>query len=57
MQEAAEVLGVSRFQMAALVKRLKLQLYEKPADQRVKLLRRVDVEAASRPRPKTERAA
>ena len=56
LQEAADILSVSRFQMSALVKRLKLKVYETPADRRRKLLRRVDVEALATPRLKTKAA-
>jgi len=56
MQEAAELLGVSRFQVAAIVKRLNLRVYESQVDRRRKLIRRTDVEAAAQPRPKTDAA-
>jgi excisionase family DNA binding protein len=54
MQEAAALLGVSRFQMSALVKRMKLRVYETPTDMRRKLLRRSDVEALAQPRLKVQ---
>jgi len=53
MQEAADMLGVSRFQMAAVVKRLKLKVFETPADRRRKLLLREEVQRLAQPRPKT----
>ena len=52
MQEAAALLGVSRYQVSRLVTRLGLRVYERPADRRIKLLRREDVETALRPRPR-----
>lgn len=56
LQEAATLLGVSRFQVSRLITRLQLPVYERPADRRIKLLRKRDVEAALRPRPRKEGA-
>ncbi len=54
MQEAADLLGVSRFQVSTVVKRLKLKVFETPADRRRKLLLREEVLRLAQPRPKDE---
>jgi len=56
MQEAADILGVSRFQMSSVVKRLKLKVFETPADRRRRLLLREEVERLAQPRPKAKAA-
>ena len=53
MQEAADILGVSRFQMSTVMKRLKLKVFETQADRRRKLLLREEVLRLAQPRPKT----
>lgn len=54
MQQAADILGVSRFQVSRLVSRLKVPIYERPADRRIKLLRRADVDQLGAPRRRGE---
>jgi excisionase family DNA binding protein len=54
MQEAADRLGVSRFQVSRLVSRLKIPVYERPADRRIRLLSRADVEQLAKPQRRQE---
>lgn len=56
VSQAAELLGVRRPAMTRLVDRHRLTVYRVPWDNRIKLLRRKDVEAALRPRPRQEGA-
>ena len=61
IQEAADLLKVSRFKMARIAKDQRLPTYERGLDRRVRWLRRSDVEAARAallaPRPRVEAAA
>ena len=51
LQEAAEILGVSRFRMARLAADEELPVFTRPADRRVKLFKRGDVERLREPQP------
>jgi excisionase family DNA binding protein len=57
IQQAAELLGVSRFRMARLVRDQQLPIFERAVDKRVRWLRRADVQALLEPRPRAARAA
>jgi excisionase family DNA binding protein len=50
LEEAADLLQVSRFTLWRLLKEGKLPAYQSEADRRRKLVRREDVEALKRPR-------
>ena len=52
MTEAQEALGVSRFKIWQLVRDGVLQTYESSLDKRQKLIRRADLDAVKRPRPR-----
>ena len=56
LQEAADLMGVSRFKMWRLVRDGKLETFESERDRREKLVRRVDVEALIRPRRSADQA-
>ena len=51
IQEAAQLVGVSRWTIWRLVKDGRLQTYESEINRRVKLIQRADIEALSCPRP------
>ncbi len=51
LQEAAEVLEVSRFTLWRLIRDGQLTAYQSSSDRRRKLVRREDVEALKQPRP------
>jgi len=51
LQEAADVMGVSRFKLWRLVRDGKLVAHQSERDRREKLVRRADVEAVIKPRP------
>ena len=51
MQEAAEVLGVTRFTISRLVRDGVLASYVSPLNRRQKLVKRADVEALREPVP------
>ena len=51
LQEAADLMGVSRFKLWRLVREGKLAAHQSERDRREKLVRRADVEAVIRPRP------
>lgn len=57
IQQAAELLGVSRFRMARVIKDQQVPVFERALDKRVKWVRRADVQALLEPRPKNEWAA
>jgi excisionase family DNA binding protein len=57
IQQAADLLGVSRFRMARLVRDQRLPTFERAVDKRVRWLRRTDVQAMLEPRPRDARAA
>jgi excisionase family DNA binding protein len=52
LQEAAEVLGVSRWRMWMLVKNGELEAITSPLDRRVKLVRQEDIDRLARYIPK-----
>ncbi len=54
LQEAADLLGVSRFRMARMAKDQRLPVYSRPADRRIRLFRRSDVERLQEPQPLDE---
>jgi excisionase family DNA binding protein len=51
LQEAADLMGVSRFKIWRLVREGKLETFESERDRRERLVRRTDIEALIRPRP------
>ncbi len=51
IQQAATLMGVSRWTLWRLVKEGRLQTYHSDANRRVKLVRRADVEALMVPKP------
>lgn len=51
LTEAAQLLGVSRWTVYRRVKEAGLTVYESPANRRVKLVKRNEIEALMRPRP------
>jgi hypothetical protein len=57
IQQAADLLGVSRFRMARIIKDQQLPVFERAVDKRIKWLRRSDVDGLLEPRPKSEVAA
>jgi hypothetical protein len=57
IQQAAQLLGVSRFRMARIIRDQQLPTFERALDKRVKWLRRVDVQALLEPRPRVKAAA
>ena len=50
LQEAAELLGITRQRMRVVAQQNKLPVYGQAADRRVKLFRRSDVERLLQPR-------
>jgi hypothetical protein len=54
LQEAAALLNISRYAMTRLIKEEGLSVFELPSDKRAKLLRRTEVLALQRPRPKAD---
>ena len=51
VQEAAQLMGVSRFTVWRRIKDGQLQAYEAGVDRRVRLVKRADIEALMRPQP------
>lgn len=51
LQEAADLMGVSRFTLWRLIRDGQLTAYQSEADKRRKLVRRADVEALREPKP------
>ena len=51
LQQAADLMGVSRFKLWRLVRDGKLTAHVSERDRREKLVRRADVEALMQPRP------
>ncbi len=51
LQEAADLMGVSRFKLWRLVRDGKLVAHQSERDRREKLVRRTDIEALMTPRP------
>lgn len=57
LQEAAELMGVSRFKLWRLLKEGKLTAYQSERDRREKLVSRREVEALIRPTPIAKKVA
>ncbi len=51
LQEAADLMGVSRFKLWRLVREGKLVAHQSERDRREKLVRRADIESLLTPRP------
>jgi excisionase family DNA binding protein len=51
LTEAARLLRVSRWTLYRRVEEARLTIYESPANRRVKLVKRGDIEVLMRPRP------
>jgi excisionase family DNA binding protein len=51
VQQAAELMGVSRWTLWRRIRAGELRAYEAGIDRRVRLVKRADVEALMRPRP------
>ena len=55
VQEAAQLMGVSRFTVWRRIKDGKLPVYEAGVDRRVRLVKRTDIESLMTPRPVEDR--